>query len=327
MIRCTANRRGGSSTAVTIATAICRSTCSAPPSFGQQAAACERDAADGAAEEVARVVAHIRAQWPATRIALRADSGFAREELMAWCEANGVDFVLGLAQNERLNGEIENELDQVAAKSVRTGRPERRFKSFMWRTLDSWSCRRRVIARVEWTEGEANPRFVVTSLRRDQCKSSVKECQLDLYADRTSSATMRANQLRLWFASMAHVLLCALRRIERRLRHHPAQAAQDRRPRAHQCQPHQDRHGERREADGGDTPDLGGRTGRRARLSGLTRATAAASPLAHRDHSPLPPQLKKSPDRSRLPDATTVHATAKFDRHSPNIPELCEDLM
>jgi DDE family transposase len=187
------------------------------------------DAAAGAVEEVARVVARIRARWPATRIVLRADSGFAREELMAWCEANDIDFVLGLAQNERLIGEIKSELDQVAAKSARTGRPERRFKSFMWRTLTSWSRRRRVIARVEWTKGEGNPRFIVTSLRRRQGKAKylyekvycargnmenrIKECQLDLYADRTSTATMRANQLRLWFASMAYVLLCALRRI------------------------------------------------------------------------------------------------------------------
>ena len=187
------------------------------------------DAADGAVEEVARVVTRIRARWPATRIVLRADSGFARDDLMAWCEANDIDFVFGLAQNERLNGEIKHELDQVAAKSARTSRPERRFKSFMWRTRTSWSRRRRVVARVEWTKGEANPRFVVTSFRRDQCKAKylyekvycprgnmenrIKECQLDLYADRTSTATMRGNQLRLWFASMAYVLLCALRRI------------------------------------------------------------------------------------------------------------------
>src|SRR3954452_24507110 len=104
------------------------------------------DAADGAVEEVARVVARIRARWPSTRILLRADSGFARDDLMAWCEANDVDFLLGLAQNERLNGEIKSELDRVAAKSARTGRPERRFKSFMWRTRTSWSRRRRVVA-------------------------------------------------------------------------------------------------------------------------------------------------------------------------------------
>jgi len=187
------------------------------------------DAAAGAVEEVARVVARIRARWPRTRILLRADSGFAREDLMAWCEANGVDFVLGLQKNERLIAAIKDELAQAEAKSRRTGRPERRFKSFMWTTRASWSRRRRVVAKAEWTKGEANPRFVVTSLRRDECRAKhlyeevycargdmenrIKECQHDLYADRTSAATMRANQLRLWFHSMAYVLLCALRRI------------------------------------------------------------------------------------------------------------------
>jgi hypothetical protein len=187
------------------------------------------DAAAGAVEEVVRVVGRIRARWPRTRILLRADSGFAREDLMAWCEANGVDFLFGLAQNERLIAQIKSELDVVAAKSQRTGRPERRFKTFMWMTRRTWSRSRRVVAKAEWTKGEANPRFVVTSLRRDECKGKhlyervycargdmenrIKECQLDLYADRTSAATMRANQLRLWFYSMAYVLLCALRRI------------------------------------------------------------------------------------------------------------------
>ena len=187
------------------------------------------DAAAGAVEEVARVVARIRARWPRTGILLRADSGFAREELMAWCEANSVDFLFGLARNERLVGEIAAELALAAARGQRTGRPERRFKTFMWRTRRSWSRSRRVVAKAEWTKGEANPRFVVTSLRRNACKARhlyekvycargemenrIKECQLDLYADRTSAATMRANQLRLWFHSMAYVLLCALRRI------------------------------------------------------------------------------------------------------------------
>ena len=189
----------------------------------------DMDAAAGAVEEVARVIARIRARWPRTRILLRADSGFAREDLMAWCEGNGVDFLFGLARNERLVAEIATELDLVAAKSRRSGRPERRFKTFMWTTRRTWSRRRRVVAKAEWTKGEANPRFVVTSLRRDECKAKylyekvycargdmenrIKECQLDLYADRTSAATMRANQLRLWFYSMAYVLLCALRRI------------------------------------------------------------------------------------------------------------------
>ena len=189
----------------------------------------DRDAAAGVVEEVKRLVARIRTRWPNTRILVRADSDFARDALMAWCEGNDVEFVLGFGRNERLMAEIAPELERVAAKSARTGQPERRFKSFMWRTRRTWSRPRRVVAKVEWSKGEANPRFVVTSLTRRQCNAKdlyekvycargdmenrIKECQLDLFADRTSTATMRANQLRLWFYSMAYVLLCALRRI------------------------------------------------------------------------------------------------------------------
>jgi hypothetical protein len=188
------------------------------------------DAASGAVEEIARIIAQIRSRWPKVRILLRGDSGFAREELMAWCEANGVHFLFGLQQNSRLNGEIARELERAQAKSRRTRRPARFFKDFMWMTVrESWSRRRRVVGKAEFTMKGANPRYVVTSLSRAQCKTKylyeklycargemenrIKECQLDLYADRTSTATMRANQLRLWFASFAYVLLCGLRRI------------------------------------------------------------------------------------------------------------------
>ena len=187
------------------------------------------DAAAGAAQEVARIVAQIRRRWPQVRILVRADSGFAREELMAWCEANGVDFLLGLQKNDRLIAEIASEIAQAEAKSRRTGKPARYFKDFRWTTRRSWSRERRVVGKAEFTEDEANPRFVVTSLKRAECKpkylyeklycargemeNRIKECQLDLYADRTSTATMRANQLRLWLASFAYVLLCAVRRI------------------------------------------------------------------------------------------------------------------
>ena len=187
------------------------------------------DGSAGSLEEVARIVGQLRAKWRKLRILLRADSGFAREPLMAWCEANGVDYVFGLARNSRLVGEIEAELAQAETESKRTGRPARRFKDFQWTTRDSWSCRRRVVAKAEWTNGEANPRFIVTSLGRHDIKgrllyekiycargdmeNRIKECQGELFADRTSAATMRANQLRLWFASMAYLLICALRRI------------------------------------------------------------------------------------------------------------------
>ncbi len=191
------------------------------------------DASAGAIEEVARIIGHIRAHWPRVRILLRADAGFAREELMHWCELNRVDYLFGLAKNARLTAAIAAELDAAHQHSAQTGRPARRFKDFTWSTLDSWSRSRRVVAKAEWTGGAANPRFVVTSLARadhearhlyevvycarGDMENRIKECQLDLFADRTSATTMRANQLRLWFAAMAYVLVCALRRIA--LRH------------------------------------------------------------------------------------------------------------
>src|SRR6266576_2377493 len=187
------------------------------------------DASAGSIEEMARIDAQIRRRWPQVRILLRADSGFARDALMAWCENNSVDFLFGLAKNARLNAEIETELAAAQEQSQRTGQPARRFRDFTWRTRKSWSRARRVVAKAEWTGAEANPRFVVTSLTREEhearhlyeklycargeMENRIKECQLDLYADRTSAHTMRANQLRLWFASMAYVLICALRRI------------------------------------------------------------------------------------------------------------------
>jgi hypothetical protein len=187
------------------------------------------DASAGAVAEVARIVAQIRSRWPRVRILLRADSGFAREALMRWCELNRVDYLFGLARNERLTAAIAAELQEAQQLGERTGKPARRFKDLTWSTLDSWSRARRVVAKAEWTGGEANPRFVVTSLSRTEhearhlyekvycargdMENRIKECQLDLFADRTSAATMRANQLRLWFAAMAYVLVCGLRRI------------------------------------------------------------------------------------------------------------------
>ena len=187
------------------------------------------DGAAGAVEEVARIVAQIRRRWPRVRILLRGDSGFTREALMAWCEANRVDFLFGLARNGRLEEALKAELITATLQSIRTGKPARCFRDFTWSTLDSWSRERRVVGKAEVTGGEANPRFVVTSLKstevggrylyekvycaRGEMENRIKECQLDLFADRTSAATMRANQLRLWLASMAYVLLCAVRRI------------------------------------------------------------------------------------------------------------------
>ncbi len=187
------------------------------------------DAAAGSVEEIERIVGRIRARWPRVRILLRGDGGFAREVLMAWCEANRVDYLFGLARNARLVEEIAAELAEAAEESAATGASARRFKDFLWTTRDSWSRRRRVVGKAEHTQGEANPRFVVTSLShqraearalyedlycaRGEMENRLKDCQLDLFSDRTSAASMRANQLRLWFASMAYVLLEALRRL------------------------------------------------------------------------------------------------------------------
>jgi hypothetical protein len=187
------------------------------------------DVSAGAVNEVERIVARVRARWPRVTVLLRADSGFARDELMAWCEANGVDYVFGLARNERLVGALAEDLAAAEAESLSRGGPARRFADFAWRTLDSWSRTRRVVAKAEHLPKGANPRFVVTSLpanardarslyedvycARGEVENRIKEQQLDLFADRTSAATMRANQLRLWFASFAYVLLAALRRL------------------------------------------------------------------------------------------------------------------
>jgi hypothetical protein len=148
---------------------------------------------------------------------------------MAWCEANRVDYLFGLAGNSRLLDEIKAELATAEAEHKQTGKPARRFKDFTYTTLDSWSRSRRVVGKAEHLDKGANPRFIVTSLNGTECcaqtlyervycargemENRIKECQLDLFADRTSTATMTANQLRLWFSSFAYVLLSALRRI------------------------------------------------------------------------------------------------------------------
>jgi hypothetical protein len=188
------------------------------------------DAAAGAKEEMAWIVAQIRQAWPDVEIWLRADSGFCREDLMAWCEANGVGYVFGLARNSRLEAEIAPELAEAERQAKESGQPARIFKAFRYRTRSkSWSRERRVVAKAEHLAKGANPRFIVTSLSSDdvaaqaryetiycargEMENRIKECQLDLMADRTSAATLRANQLRLWFSSLAYVLVTALRRL------------------------------------------------------------------------------------------------------------------
>jgi hypothetical protein len=184
------------------------------------------DASAGALEEIARIVGLIRARWPRVKILIRGDSGFCREPLMAWCEANRVDYLLGLARNSRLTGAIAAAMAQAQAAYEATGEPARVFTEFAYRTLDSWSRERRVIAKAEHLGKGANPRFVVTSLRgevktlyedvycaRGEMENRIKEQQLQMFADRTSCEFFRANQIRLWFSSVAYCVMEALRRL------------------------------------------------------------------------------------------------------------------
>ena len=187
------------------------------------------DAASGSVEAVARIVSQIRARWPAVRIVLRGDSGFCREDLMAWCESGGVDFLFGLAKNQRLIKRIGDAMLEADHRYRQSGKASRVFEDFDYRTRKSWSCSRRVVAKAEHLAKGANPRFVVTTLSaayadprtlyeefycaRGDMENRIKEQQLDLFADRTSSHTLRANQIRLYFSSFAYVLLCDLRRL------------------------------------------------------------------------------------------------------------------
>ena len=186
------------------------------------------DAAEGSAEELERIVARLRGRWPGARIVIRGDSGFCREEIMRWCEDNDVHYVLGLARNARLARRIGKAPRKSRRRHAGTGEASRRFREFRHRTRDTWSRSRRVVAKAEHLAKGPNPRFVVTSLGRDvagpqrlyeelycargDMENRIKEQQLDMFADRTSAATMRANQLRLHFASFAYVLMHGLRR-------------------------------------------------------------------------------------------------------------------
>ena len=187
------------------------------------------DPAAATIEILEPLVKQIRARWPNVTIILRGDSGFARDQTMAWCEDNTVHYVLGLAKNARLTAIIQEELAQAKAGFEQTGQATRVFKDFRYRTKDSWTRERRVVGKAEHLKDGANPRFVVTSLSareydaralyedlycaRGEMENRIKEQQLCLFADRTSTATMRGNQIRLWFSSMGYTVVAALRRL------------------------------------------------------------------------------------------------------------------
>jgi len=187
-----------------------------------------QDAAAGAVGDVQRIVEQVRQRWPEVEIVLRADSGFCREELMAWCECNRAGYVLGLARNPRLRALIDAPMEEAKALHQSTGEAARVFSGFQYSTLKSWSCERRVVAKAEYLDKGENPRFVVTSLdpeqwpaqalyekfycARGEMENRIKE-QMCLFADRLSTKQMHSNQLRLYFSALAYTLMEALRRL------------------------------------------------------------------------------------------------------------------
>jgi hypothetical protein len=187
-----------------------------------------QDAAAGSVEEVSRIVGQLRQRWPEVKIILRADSGFCREVLMAWCEANSVDYVFGLQRNQRLRRIVGAEMHQAHMLHQTTGKAARLFAEFDYRTHKSWSRARRVVAKAEHLDKGENPRFVVTSLTpemwaaqnlyekfycaRGEMENRIKE-QMCLFADRLSTDEMKGNQLRLYFSALAYTMIEALRRL------------------------------------------------------------------------------------------------------------------
>ena len=190
------------------------------------------DASAGSLVEIERIVGQIRTAWPKVRIILRGDSGFCRNEVMKWCEDQSVDYVFGLARNQRLRSIIGRQMWEATEQWNRTGKPARVFAEFSYRTRKAnnrgWDRERRVVAKAEHISGKENPRFIVTSLKaepwaaqalyeelycaRGDMENRIKE-QFSLFADRVSAQTMRANQLRLYFSVMAYVLVSGLRRL------------------------------------------------------------------------------------------------------------------
>jgi hypothetical protein len=184
------------------------------------------DASFGATGELHKIVTALRAAWPGTKIIIRGDSGFCREPIMAWCEQNRVDYVLGLAKNNRLLALLSDPMQQAKERFEQTGQPCRFFGEFQYQTLESWSRPRRTIGKAEHLTGGPNPRFIVTSLSREEwaaqtlyeqhycargeMENRIKEQQLYLFADRTSAQSLRANQLRLWLSAFAYTVLVAL---------------------------------------------------------------------------------------------------------------------
>jgi hypothetical protein len=184
------------------------------------------DASLGSVEELSKIIPQIRQQWPDVNIIIRCDSGFARPDIFHWCDMNNVKFIIGLARNSRLEAMISDELAQVELEYERTNESQTIFTELLYQPLkETWGKERRVIARVEHSRRGPNPRFIVTSLseearslyekvycQRGNMENRIKE-QFEMFSDRTSSETMRANQLRLWFSTIAYTFMHLLRRV------------------------------------------------------------------------------------------------------------------
>ncbi len=191
----------------------------------------DRGAADGSVDELSRIVEQIRRAWPDTRIVVRGDSDFGKDEIMVWCEDHDVDYAFGYGQNPRLNDMIERELEKSRRRCLVSGKESRRYRDLRYRTLRSWSCERRVVAKAEWLPGlrGRNARYVVTNISRRKVgaralyehwscargnmENRIKDQQLWLFSDRTSAHIMLAKQLRMYFSAFAGAIVDIVRRV------------------------------------------------------------------------------------------------------------------
>ena len=334
--RSMASRKAGSFTVTTATTVISRCTSSRGEHLLCARLRCSNiDGAAGSVEELERIVGRIRQSWPEVSIVIRADSGFCRDDLLRWCEDHHVDYVMGLANNDRLKSESAEAMTQAEAEFNATGRPARVFKDFRYRTRHSWTSERRVVGKAEFLDKGANPRFVVTSLSperlgaralyedfycaRGDMENRIKEQQLGLFADRTSAATMRANQLRLYLSSAAYMLMHALRssRTEadppgsRSVSDDSLEAPQDRRPGPPHGPPRLDLHV-------GSLSLQRGLRCRRSKPPGHSSALLRSVPIKRpqkRNRSIAQAELCLNTFRHALPNPKTVHSRPSTPPH------------
>lgn len=182
------------------------------------------DGARGAWMALRWLVKRLRKAWPKVRLIWRADSGFCRWRMLQWSDRHHVDYIVGLAKNQRLTNLAGDLLDEAEERWKKTGEKQRNFQWIEY-GASTWDRSRRVIAKAEHSDKGRNPRFVVTSLKGDcarlydeiycargDMENRIKEQQLGLFADRTSCHAWWPNQLRLLMSTLAYVLIDTLRR-------------------------------------------------------------------------------------------------------------------